>query len=128
MIFPLSFSSRSVNTFSANIAKSSSSSRNTLSVLPSKIETTIGFSIQVLRFAKGLVLGVESGGWLMESHIGSSSSSATGSTVYCKHNEACATNTSGTRKNPGRKFYYCRHWKDKSVDCGFFKWVDVVNK
>ncbi|CAN1243669.1 hypothetical protein LINPERPRIM_LOCUS5764 [Linum perenne] len=42
---------RSVNTFSANIAKSSSSSRNTLSVLPSRIETTIGFSVQVLRFA-----------------------------------------------------------------------------
>ncbi|CAN1243668.1 hypothetical protein LINPERPRIM_LOCUS5764, partial [Linum perenne] len=51
----------------------------------------------------------------MESHIGSSSSSATGSIVYCKHNEACATNTCGMRKNPGRKFYCCRHWKPEDM-------------
>ncbi|CAN1164225.1 hypothetical protein LINPERPRIM_LOCUS33055, partial [Linum perenne] len=55
------------------------------------------------------------------------SSSGSVSVVSCNHNFVCAVNTSSTKKNPGRKFYCCRHWKDKNVDCGFFRWVDDGN-
>ncbi|CAN1761908.1 hypothetical protein LINPERHAP1_LOCUS8105 [Linum perenne] len=63
----------------------------------------------------------------MPTHGESSSGSASVSVVSCRHNFACAINTSGNERNPGRRFYCCRHWKDKSVDCGFFKWVDSGN-
>ncbi|CAN1732472.1 hypothetical protein LINPERHAP1_LOCUS1641 [Linum perenne] len=63
----------------------------------------------------------------MPIHGESSSGSASGSVVSCRHNFACAINTSSTEKNPGRRFYCCRYWKDKSVDCGFFQWVDSGN-
>ncbi|CAN1126693.1 hypothetical protein LINPERHAP2_LOCUS3577, partial [Linum perenne] len=63
----------------------------------------------------------------MATHGESSSGSISTSVVSCKHNLVCAINTLGTERNPGRKFWCCRHWKDKSVDCGFFKWGDVRN-
>lgn len=44
LIFPVSSASSSVNRFSANIAKSSSSSRSKRRALPSKIDTTMGSS------------------------------------------------------------------------------------
>lgn len=44
--FPLSSSSKSVKRFSANIAKSSSSSKISFNVLPSRIETTTGVSVR----------------------------------------------------------------------------------
>lgn len=43
--FPLSSSSKSVKRFSANIAKSSSSSKISFNVIPSKIEITTGVSV-----------------------------------------------------------------------------------
>ncbi|CAN1772939.1 hypothetical protein LINPERHAP1_LOCUS12344, partial [Linum perenne] len=61
----------------------------------------------------------------MSAHSDSSVGSGCTSVVSCKHNLACAIKTSGTEKNPGRKFYCCRHWKDKTLDCRFFKWVDA---
>ncbi|CAI0433182.1 unnamed protein product, partial [Linum tenue] len=36
----------------------------------------------------------------------------------------CILQVSGTDKNPGRKFYCCRYWKDSKVKCKFFVWVD----
>ncbi|CAN1782360.1 hypothetical protein LINPERHAP1_LOCUS15778, partial [Linum perenne] len=46
----------------------------------------------------------------------SSSASRSVTIMYCKHNVPCITKTSGTGKNPGRKFLCCRHWQDKGVD------------
>ncbi|CAN1836734.1 hypothetical protein LINPERHAP1_LOCUS34871 [Linum perenne] len=51
----------------------------------------------------------------MATHGESSSGSISTSVVSCKHNLVCAINTSGTERNPDRKFWCCRHWKDKSV-------------
>ncbi|CAN0907978.1 hypothetical protein LINGRAHAP2_LOCUS25079 [Linum grandiflorum] len=47
--------------------------------------------------------------------------------MLCKHGECAMVNISSTGRNPGRKFYRCRHWKDKASDCDFFKWVDEVS-
>ncbi|CAN0918800.1 hypothetical protein LINGRAHAP2_LOCUS31088 [Linum grandiflorum] len=47
--------------------------------------------------------------------------------MLCKHGECAVVNISSTWHNPGRKFYRCRHWKDKALDCDFFKWVDEVS-
>ncbi|CAN0887415.1 hypothetical protein LINGRAHAP2_LOCUS15609 [Linum grandiflorum] len=57
----------------------------------------------------------------------SGSSVSTRSAMLCKHGECDVVNISSTGRNPGRKFFRCRHWKDKASDCDFFKWVDEVS-
>ncbi|CAN1807774.1 hypothetical protein LINPERHAP1_LOCUS25155 [Linum perenne] len=37
-------------------------------------------------------------------------------------------NVAGTPKNMGRFFYRCPYWRDRRVDCGFFRWVDQMTK
>ncbi|CAN1147067.1 hypothetical protein LINPERHAP2_LOCUS15644 [Linum perenne] len=37
-------------------------------------------------------------------------------------------NVAGTPKNSGRFFYRCPYWRDRRVDCGFFRWVDEMQK
>ncbi|CAN1789928.1 hypothetical protein LINPERHAP1_LOCUS18648 [Linum perenne] len=37
-------------------------------------------------------------------------------------------NVVGTPKNMGRFFYRCPYWRDRRVDCGFFRWVDQMTK
>ncbi|CAN0843289.1 hypothetical protein LINGRAHAP2_LOCUS3798 [Linum grandiflorum] len=42
----------------------------------------------------------------------------------CSHRCEAIVKVAGTEKNRGRAFYRCRFWKDKSIDYGYFKWVD----
>ncbi|CAN0858926.1 hypothetical protein LINGRAHAP2_LOCUS7513 [Linum grandiflorum] len=56
------------------------------------------------------------------------SSSSTGSNrPVCKHKESTLVNVSQTGKNPCRRFYRCPFWKDKTMDCGYFKWTDEAD-
>ncbi|CAL1359854.1 unnamed protein product [Linum trigynum] len=61
----------------------------------------------------------------MSARDGSSSSANTyhDSRPIC-HHCPCILQVSGTDKNPGRKFYCCRYWKDSNAKCKFFVWVD----
>ncbi|CAN0915920.1 hypothetical protein LINGRAHAP2_LOCUS29404, partial [Linum grandiflorum] len=56
-----------------------------------------------------------------------SSSSISSNRPVCKHKESTLVNVSQTGKNPRRRFYRCPFWKDKTLDCGYFKWTDEVD-
>ncbi|CAN0881636.1 hypothetical protein LINGRAHAP2_LOCUS14352 [Linum grandiflorum] len=44
-----------------------------------------------------------------------------------RHRCEAIVKVAGTEKNRGRAFYRCQYRKDKSVDCGYFKWVDELH-
>ncbi|CAN1185702.1 hypothetical protein LINPERHAP2_LOCUS37719 [Linum perenne] len=46
----------------------------------------------------------------------------------CKHHSVAVVNVAGTPNNMGRSFYRCPYWRDRNVDCGFFRWVDQTPK
>ncbi|CAN0861242.1 hypothetical protein LINGRAHAP2_LOCUS8149 [Linum grandiflorum] len=57
------------------------------------------------------------------------SSSSKGGEVtseQCLHRCEAMVKVAGTEKSRARAFYRCRFWKDKSVDCCYFKWVDQL--
>ncbi|MED6133637.1 hypothetical protein PIB30_030032 [Stylosanthes scabra] len=58
---------------------------------------------------------------------GSRSSRSTTSTnrrlVFCHHGERAALRVSGTKENPGRRFWGCSYYEMRR-HCGFFRWVD----
>ena len=44
----------------------------------------------------------------------------------CKHGIHTNFYESNTKKHPGKRFYRCPYWLVKGKDCGFFKWLDLV--
>ncbi|CAN1129838.1 hypothetical protein LINPERHAP2_LOCUS5472 [Linum perenne] len=63
----------------------------------------------------------------MASNASSSNStgaSKSGHGTKCKHHCEAIINVAGTPKNKGRFFYRCPYWRDRRVDCGFFRWVE----
>ncbi|CAN1275325.1 hypothetical protein LINPERPRIM_LOCUS15666 [Linum perenne] len=46
----------------------------------------------------------------------------------CRHHSVAVINVAGTPNNMGRSFYRCPYWRDRNVDCGFFRWVDQTPK
>ncbi|CAN1153097.1 hypothetical protein LINPERHAP2_LOCUS19175 [Linum perenne] len=48
--------------------------------------------------------------------------------MMCKHQSVAVVNIAGTPNNMGRSFYRCLYWRDRKVDCGFFRWVDQTQK
>ncbi|KAL6003571.1 hypothetical protein ACLOJK_023803 [Asimina triloba] len=53
-----------------------------------------------------------------------SSSSQFGGKCHCFCGVLAVVLTSHTRKNPGRRFLRCSHYKDMSRRCEFFRWLD----
>ncbi|XP_042752055.1 uncharacterized protein At4g04775-like [Lactuca sativa] len=47
-----------------------------------------------------------------------------GGVDLCKCNEEASIFTSWTAKNPGRRFYGCPNYKDESMNCKYFTWID----
>ncbi|XP_052625947.1 uncharacterized protein At4g04775-like [Lactuca sativa] len=47
-----------------------------------------------------------------------------GEVELCKCNEEAPMFTSWTAKNPGRRFYGCPNYKDESMNCKYFMWID----
>ncbi|CAN1331423.1 hypothetical protein LINPERPRIM_LOCUS35318 [Linum perenne] len=58
----------------------------------------------------------------------STGASKSGHGTKCKHHSEAIINVAGTPKNMGRFFYRCPYWRDRRVDCGFFRWVDKMKK
>ncbi|CAN0846563.1 hypothetical protein LINGRAHAP2_LOCUS4510, partial [Linum grandiflorum] len=44
-------------------------------------------------------------------------------TKRCRHGEIAEVFVSSTLENPGRQFYRCPLWKEKSEDCKYFQWA-----
>ncbi|CAN1197465.1 hypothetical protein LINPERPRIM_LOCUS15236 [Linum perenne] len=58
----------------------------------------------------------------------STGASKSGHGTRCKHHCEAVINVAGTPKNSGRFFYRCPYWRDRRVDCGFFRWADEMQK
>ncbi|KAJ1440783.1 Zinc finger, GRF-type [Sesbania bispinosa] len=59
----------------------------------------------------------------MASRAKSFSSQSVSGRRYCKCGDEILILTSGSARNPGRKFFRCPNWK-KEGSCNFFQWVD----
>ncbi|KAG5544045.1 hypothetical protein RHGRI_016711 [Rhododendron griersonianum] len=44
--------------------------------------------------------------------------------MFCFCGELTPLRTSGTQKNPGRRFFGCANYKNQHLDCGFFFWYE----
>ncbi|MED6185114.1 hypothetical protein PIB30_053897 [Stylosanthes scabra] len=44
--------------------------------------------------------------------------------LLCRHGNRLVLRTSGTKENPGRRFWGCVHY-DVQNECDFFKWADA---
>lgn len=56
----------------------------------------------------------------------SSSSSTCGPSIFCYCGKKSIRITSNTRVNPGRPFFRCPLWRNKTLSCGYFQWEDEL--
>ncbi|MED6109878.1 hypothetical protein PIB30_037627 [Stylosanthes scabra] len=46
-------------------------------------------------------------------------------TIVCYHGDPAVLRFSGTKENPGRRFWGCSHYEVRTKRCRFFTWADA---